>query len=162
MGFVSGDPTIRISYPYVFHPGVQVTVTEPGDSKWIYMMLPMPKGSLITDIKVAHHRTGIQSYVSHIRLVEQREPVTAEVVHDDKIAESVPSNSIISCACHVVARKSMMLKICMTFDNTDDMIEFGAVELQFIPDYEMANLPEEGNKKRKNQFLINRNLSEIF
>jgi len=150
MGFVTGDPTITIGYPFVFHPGVQVTVTEPGEAKWVYMMLPVPKGSLLTEIKVAHHRSGIQSHISHIRLVEQKEPVTAEVVHDDKIEKSRPSISVISSACHVVVRKSILLKICMEFTNTDDMIEFGAVEVQFIPDYEMTNLPEEGNKKRKN------------
>jgi hypothetical protein len=156
MGFVTGDPTIRISYPFVFHPGVQVTVTEPGDAKWIYMMLPVPKGSLLTEIKVAHHRSGIQSHISHIRLVEQREPVTAEVVHDDKIAESIPSISVVSSVCNVVAKKSILLKICMAFANTDDMIEFGAVEVQFIPDYEMINLPDEGDKKRKEDTLVYR------
>jgi len=108
LGFVSGDPTIRIGYPFVFHPGVQVTVSEPGNAKWVYMMLPVPKGSLITEIKVAHHRSGIQSRITHIRLVQQREPVAAEVVHDDSIAENIPSIYVISSSCHVIAEKSVL------------------------------------------------------
>lgn len=154
IGFVTGDPTIRIGYPFLFHPGVQITVTEPGEAKWVYLMLPVPKGSLLTEIKVAYHLSGIQSRISHIRLVEQREPVTAEVIHDDKIAENIPSISVISSACHVIAKKSMLLKICMEFTNTDDMIEFGAIEVQFIPNYEFVNLPDERDKKRKEDTLI--------
>jgi hypothetical protein len=154
LGFVTGDPTIRIGYPFVFHPGVQVTVTEPGDAKWIYMMLPLPKGSLITGIKVAHHRSGIQSNITHIRLVQQREPVTAEVIFDDRIGKDIPSLSVINSTCYVVAEKSTMLKICMDFSNTDDMIEFGAVEVEYIPDYE--KMPDEGEKKRKEDAQIYR------
>ena len=59
IGFVTGDPTINLGYPYISHPGMQVTVNEPGDSKWIYMMLPVVSGSLITDIKISYHRVGI-------------------------------------------------------------------------------------------------------
>lgn len=154
IGFVTGDPTIRIGYPFLFHPGVQVTVTEPGDAKWVYMMLPVPKGSLLTGIKVAHHRTGIQSHISHIRLVEQREPVAAEVVHDDRLEQSIPSSYVISSPCHVIAKKSMLLKICMEFSNTDDMIEFGAVEVQYIPDFEPVDINDDKNKKRKEDTLI--------
>lgn len=185
LGFVTGDPTIRIGYPFVFHPGVQVTVTEPGDAKWVYMMLPVPKGSLITEIKVAFHRSGIQNYISHIRLVSQREPVTAEVVHDDKIETDSSSISVARSSCHVVVNKSIMLKICMKFANTDDMIEFGSVEIDHVPDYQKKLVAEEEDKacredtqiykynnkqsekqpsladlffqkKRKKQFLINR------
>lgn len=185
LGFVTGDPTIRIGYPFVFHPGVQVTVTEPGDAKWVYMMLPVPKGSLITEIKVAFHRAGIQNHISRIRLVAQREPVTAEVVHDDKIETDSSSISVARSSCHVVVSKSIMLKICMKFANTDDMIEFGSVEIDFVPDYQKNLVAEEEDKacrentriykynskqsekqpsladlffqkKRKKQFLINR------
>ena len=156
MGFVTGDPTISIGYLYVFHPGVQVTVTEPGDAKWIYMMLPLPKESLITGIKVAHHRSGIQSNITHIRLVQQMEPVTAEVMFDDHIEKDIPSLSVISSICHVIAEKSTMLKICMEFANTDDMIEFGAVEIEYIPDYEKIITPDEGDKIRKEDTLMYR------
>lgn len=151
LGLVSGDPTIRIGYPFMFHPGVQVTVSEPGNAKWVYMMLSVPKGSLVTEIKVAHHRSGIQSRITHIRLVQQREPVAAEVVHDDSIAENIPSIYVISSSCHVIVEKGVLLKICMEFANTDDMIEFGSIEVQYIPNYEKTTTSDEGETKRKEE-----------
>lgn len=155
LGFVSGDPTIRIGYPFVFHPGVQVSVTEPGDAKWVYLMLPIPKGSLITEIKVAYHRTDILSSISHIRLVEQREPMAAEVIYDEKISNALPSIGVIKSECHVTVKRSLILKICMAFTSTDAMIEFGGVEVEYIPDYEQQNLSEDdADKKRKEEMLI--------
>lgn len=145
LGFVTGDPSVRIDYPYVFHPGLQVTVNEPGDSKWIYMMLPVTRGSLITDIKIAYHRTGLQSHITHIRLVEQREPVSATVVHNEIIEEITPVTDVIRSACHVVVNHSILLKVCMDFADTDDMIELGSVEVRYIPEY--ASLPEHKRKE---------------
>lgn len=135
LGFVTGDPSIRIDYPYVFHPGLRVRVNEPGDSKWIYMMLPVGKGSLITDIQIAYHRTGIQSHVTLVRLVEQREPVSATVVYNEEIKKTIPATCIIGSACHVVVNNSILLKVCMDFANTDDLIELGSVEVCYIPEY---------------------------
>lgn len=145
LGFVTGDPSIRISYPYVFHPGLQVTVREPGDAKWIYMMLPVTRGSLITDINIAHHRTGLQSHIALIRLVEQREAVSATVVHDATIEKTVPAACIIGSSCQVVVDRSILLKVCMDFASTDDMIELGSVEVRYIPEY--TSLPEHKRKE---------------
>ncbi len=136
IGFVSGDPTIDLAYPYVFHPGMQVTVTEPGDSKWIYMMLPVVSGSLITNIKISYHRVGINNRILFVRLVEQGEPIFATVVHDDKLKENVPTSGIIQSPCRVLVKKSILLKVCMDFQNIDDMIEFGMVKIDYIPAFE--------------------------
>lgn len=163
VGFVTGDPTIKISSPYVFHPGVQISVTEPGDSKWIYMMLPLPKGSLIEEIRVAHHSSGIESRVTHIRLVEQREPVAAEVLFDHPIEEELPPHHVIKSTCRIVVEKSVLLNVCMEFSSIDEMIEFGSIEIQYIPEYEKKKTSEKGDYKRKEDRLIytlNQNHSE--
>ena len=136
IGFVSGDPTIDLAYPYVFHPGMQVTVTEPGDSKWIYMMLPVVSGSLITDIKISYHRVGIDNRILFVRLVEQREPISATIVHDDKLKTEQSSSGIIQSSCRVLVKKSILLKVCIDFQNIDDMVEFGLVEIKYIPSFE--------------------------
>ncbi len=154
LGFVTGDPTIRISTPFVFHPGVQITVSEPGDAKWVYMMLPLTKGSLIERIHVAHHRSGIESRVTHLRLVEQKEPVAAEVLFDYPVEQEISSHHIISSDCRVVVETSVLLNVCMEFTSSDDMIEFGSVEVQYIPDYEKKMTSEEGDKKRKEEKQI--------
>lgn len=135
VGFVTGDPTIELSYPFTFHPGMQITVTEPGDSKWIYMMLPLEMGSLITDIKIAHHRTGLNSYISLIRLIEQKEPISATVIYNEKFTNDIPSTCVISSGCNVIVGKSILLKVCMNFASKEDMIEIGSVEIRYIPSY---------------------------
>lgn len=135
VGFVTGDPTIKLSYPFTFHPGMQVTATEPGDSKWIYMMIPLPQGSLITDIRIAHHRVGLNSHISIIRLIEQKEPISATVIHDERFTNTVPSTCVIKTGCNVVVGKSILLKVCMNFASKDDMIEIGSVEVRYIPSF---------------------------
>lgn len=147
LGFVTGDPSIKIDYPYVLHPGLQVTVSEPGDAKWIYMMLPISRGSLITNIKIAHHRIGLQSHIMLIRLVEQREPIFATVVHNEVIEETVPDTSIIATSCRVVVENSILLKVCMNFASTDDMIELGMVEVSYIPHYTSLLRPKKRGVK---------------
>lgn len=147
LGFATGDLSIMISRPFLFHPGLQVTVIEPGDSKWIYLMLPLDRGSLITDIKIAHHRTGFQSHVTLVRLIEQHMPISATIVHDKTIDKTIPSTSVIDLACHVVVDNSLLLKVCMNFANTDDMIEFGSVEVRYIPDY--TSFMEKKKKDKK-------------
>ncbi len=156
LGLVTGDPTIKIGYPFLFHPGVQITVTEPGEAKWIYMMLPLSKGDLITEVKVAYSRTDMGSRISLIRLVEQRVPVSATVLHDEKIDKQTPSSFILSAPCRVSVKRSTFLKLCMNFINTDDMIEIGSIEIKYIPEYESIDYIEkieEKEEKRKMQAL---------
>ena len=147
VGFVTGDPTIELSYPFTFHPGMQVTVTEPGDSKWIYMMLPLQMGSLITDIKIAHHRTGLNSHISLIRLIEQREPISATVVHNEKFNNNMPSTCVISSGCNVIVSKSILLKVCMNFASKEDMIEIGSVEIRYVPSYVSLSVMDKNERK---------------
>jgi len=145
LGFVTGDPTIRFGYPYVYHPGLRVRVNEPGESKWIYMMLPLHRGSLITDINIAYHRTGIQSHISLVRLVEQRDPVSATVVHNQEVRDTIPATGVISSNSHVIVKHSILLKVCMDFASTDDLIELGSVEVCYIPEY--TSFVEEQKRK---------------
>lgn len=160
LGFVTGDTSIRISYPFLFHPGVQVTVTEPGEAKWIYMMLPVTRGSLITDINIAHHRTGLESRISIIRLIEQREPIVATVVHDGAIEKTVPSTCVVSTSCRVVVNRSILLKVCMDFADSDDMIELGSVEVRYVPEY--ASLPEAKKKEIEGKYIREESLAGLF
>ena len=42
---------------------------------------------------------------------------------------------IIHTGCSVIVRKSTLLKVCMNFSNTDEMIEIGSVEIRYIPSF---------------------------
>lgn len=136
IAFVTGDPTIKLGYPYVFHPGMQIRVNKEGDSKWIYMMLPLSSGDLITDIKIAYHRVGIENSIVMVRLVEQGEPISATVVHDEKTSSDLPATGVIHSSCSVLVKKSILLKVCLDIQNIEDMIEFGSVEIGYVPRFE--------------------------
>ena len=135
IGLVTGDPTIKISYPFVFHPGAQVTVTEPGDAKWIYMMLPLCKGDLITEIKIVYQRTDINSDLLLMRLIEQDKPTSATVLHNLKVKSEATGVITITSACHIEVKKSMILKLCLNFSTIHTLLEFGAIEVKYIPEY---------------------------
>lgn len=148
VGFVTGDPSIKLNYPFVFHPGLRVTVTEPGDNKWLYLMIPLSKGSLIKGINVACHSTGLESHINHIRLVEQREPISATVVFDERIEKEVSLNSsLIKTECNVIVNRSILLKLCLDFSDTTDILEIGSVEVKYIPKYEQSREFEKLEKK---------------
>lgn len=150
LGFITGDPTIKIGHPFVYHPGIHVTVTEPGNSKWLYMMIPVNKGSMITDITITHNRVGHNCRISLIRIVEQKEPNSATVVHNDKLDEERSSFTFIRSNCRVLVSKSILLKVCIDFPIVDERVEFGSVEIGFIPSFEKLSEME----KKENRMAI--------
>ncbi|WP_418893008.1 hypothetical protein [Limibacterium fermenti] len=154
LGLVTGDPTIKINYPFLFHPGVQISVTEPGEAKWVYLMLPLSMGDLITEVKIASFRSDMGSLISLIRLVEQRMPISATVLFDDKLDRENTSASVISTPCHVLVTKSIFLKLCMNFTSTEDIIEIGSIEVKYIPEYESIEYIEKKELKEEKQKML--------
>lgn len=109
--------------------------------------------------KIAYHIVGIQSYIPLVRLVEQREPIAATVLHNKVVDKPLPSSGIIKAECRAVVSKSTLLKICMEFENSDDIIEFGGgVEVNYIPHFNTQNIEEERKKIKKTRM----NRSSIF
>lgn len=151
IGFVSGDPTVRIGYPFVYHPGVKVTVSEQGEAKWIYMAIPLCKGDLISGIKVAYRNHGMSSGISLLRIVEQSEPVSATVVHNVELDRNTAGFTVFSSPCNIIVNSSAMLKLCMDFGDASDVIEIGSVEVRFIPGY--ADTTEQEDSKQSQAFL---------
>jgi hypothetical protein len=52
--YVTGDPTLRVSYPFVSHPSTIVACTTPGDYKWISMGLRLPPNVQIEEVIIAN------------------------------------------------------------------------------------------------------------
>ena len=82
-GFVTGDPSLRLSYPYVSHSNTIVTCTSPDDLKWISMDLRLPQNVSIGEIIVCYQVSNKKSFISQIRLTEMMTPDKAIVIHDD-------------------------------------------------------------------------------
>jgi hypothetical protein len=82
-GFVTGDPTLQISYPFLSHPGTVVTCTAPGDLKWVSMGLRLPPNAKIEDVIISYEVSSPGSFISQIRLADMTTPDHATVLHDD-------------------------------------------------------------------------------
>ncbi|HKV41590.1 MAG TPA: hypothetical protein VJX67_20465, partial [Blastocatellia bacterium] len=81
--YVSGDPTLRLSYPFALHPSTIVTSTTPGDIKWVSMGLRVPPNVNIEEVIICYQVSNPRSFISQTRLVEMTLPDHATVVHDD-------------------------------------------------------------------------------
>lgn len=153
IGFVTGDPTIKISAPFVFHPGTQVTVTEPGNAKWIYIPLPLCKGDLITGISVVYNKTDMNTDVALVRIVQQESPVLATVAYSQKTHCEATGVITLNGSCQVEVKTSVLLNLCLDFASAADMIELGAVEIHYIPEYTFPEVKDESSlplsKRRK-------------
>jgi len=81
--WISGDPTLRLGYPSVQHPAVEITATAPGDLKWVFVGLRLPTGILIKAVRVCYQLSSKKSFISQVRLTEMQAPDVALVRHDD-------------------------------------------------------------------------------
>src|SRR5271166_4284835 len=126
--FVSGDPTLRISYPYVSHPGAVVTCTEPGDLKWVSMGLRLPPDRQIGEVVICYQVSNAGSFISQVRLAEMTTPDHATVIHDDAthLASTAPT-SYASVVPGLVPSGAVTLELRLNFQNTSDEIMLGAV-----------------------------------
>jgi hypothetical protein len=131
-GFVTGDPTLKISYPFVSHPGVVVTCTAPGDLKWVSMGLLVPPNAKIENVIIAYEVSSPQSFISQIRLAEMTTPDHASVLHDDPTPlQSTSPTSYTSHVGGLATEGAVTLGLRLNFQNTSDEIRLGAVGVTF-------------------------------
>src|SRR5215471_401034 len=81
--YVTGDPSLEISYPFVSHPSTIVSCTAPGDFKWVSMGLRLPPDAQIGEVIICYEVSNARSFISQVRLVEMTTPDHAAVIHDD-------------------------------------------------------------------------------
>ena len=81
--FVTGDESLRIAYPSVTHPAVEVKATTAGDLKWISLGLKIAPFREIIAVHVCYQLSNSRSFISQIRLAEMQTPDHAVVHHDD-------------------------------------------------------------------------------
>jgi len=132
--YVSGDPSLQLSYPYVLHPATEVKCSSPGDLKWIYMDLPLPLGAKIEAVNLCYQVSNPRSFISQIRLTEMSTPDTAYVRHDDPtdLTSTRP-------ACYMskvggggfVPKSAVMLQLRLNFQDPTDKITLGGLSITF-------------------------------
>jgi Pectate lyase superfamily protein len=87
VGIVTGDRSVRVTYPSVSQPHVTVSVREPGDFKWLYLPISIPVGRHINALRVCYRIVqaahSSRTIISQLRLAEVRESDEVLVRHDD-------------------------------------------------------------------------------
>jgi parallel beta-helix repeat protein len=134
-GFVTDDPSLRLSYPYVSHSNTIVTCTSPGDLKWISMDLRLPQNVNIGEIIVCYQVSNEKSFISQIRLTEMMTPDKAILIHDD--GTDLKDMSPICYTSHVGGKvpslgSAVTLALRLNFKNTTDKIMLGAVGIKVL------------------------------
>jgi hypothetical protein len=126
--YVTGDPSLRISYPFVSHPSTVVTCISPGDLKWVSMGLPLPPNVQIKEVIICHQLSNSQSFISQVRLAEMTTPNQAVVRHDDPTdLKSTSPTSYSSKVANFTPSAAVTLELRLNFHNTTDRIMLGAV-----------------------------------
>jgi|GEM_PF-3065100 len=152
-GWVSGDPSLVISYPFVSHPDTIVTCKSIGDFKWISMGLRLPEGVSIEDVIICYQVSNARSFISQVRFAEMRTPNQAIVIYDDGThLQSIQPTCYTS---HVggtvpASGSSVTLELRLNFQVAADQIRLGAVGIKIqppviVPSYTRASLPPAGN-----------------
>jgi hypothetical protein len=137
--YVSGDPSLEISYPFVGHPNTIVTAKAPGDLKWISMGLRLPPNVSIEEISVCYQITSKspidqpQSFISQVRLIEMDRSDQALVIHDNptdlKSASPVCYTSNVGGKVPTPGR-AVTLALRLNFQQIADQILLGAVGIK--------------------------------
>jgi hypothetical protein len=130
--YVTGDPSLQLSYPYVLHPATEVKCSSPGDLKWIYMGLPLPMGAKIEEVNLCYQVSNPRSFISQVRLTEMSTPDTAYVRHDDPTDLTSTSP-----ACYMskvggfVPKSAVMLQLRLNFKDPTDKITLGGLSITY-------------------------------
>ena len=132
--FVTGDPTLRISYPYVAHPSTEVSCTAPGDFKWVSLGLQLPPDVYIDEIIVYHEVSNERSFIAQVRLAEMTSPQSATVIYDDPshLTSTTPASHS-SPVGGYVPTGAMTLELRLNFQDTNDKVFLGAVAVKIRP-----------------------------
>jgi hypothetical protein len=126
--YVTGDPTLRVSYPFASHPSTIVTCTTPGDFKWVSMGLRLPPNVQIEQVIICYEVSNSCSFISQTRLAEMTTPDHANVVHDDPThLTSTRPTSYNSAISGLIPTGAVTLELRLNFQHTNDEILLGAV-----------------------------------
>lgn len=130
--FISGDATLTLKYPSAQSAGLEVSCKSAGSLKWIVLPVPVIKGDAIQEIVLNYRVTNSRSYISQIRLIEQNNPDSATVRHDDTTdLKSVAFQTYVSSVSGLKVSYSILLMLRFHFANTNDKIKIGGIEIGY-------------------------------
>lgn len=147
--YVSGDPSLKVSHPFLNHPNTIVTLVNKKDVglHWISMSLPLPPNVDVQEVIVCYQVSNAQSFISHIRLVEMTTPDKALVRYED--STGLKNNTPVCYSGRVggfVPVAAVTLDLGLEFQSTNDRIMLGAVGVKIQPTEGRVNILAFGAK----------------
>jgi hypothetical protein len=135
-GFVSGDPDLTLTMPFVLQPNLSVKSRVAADLKWIEVSVPFisPLPSPFDGVVVCYSAPNQGTFISQIRLAEYIGPAFATVKHDDGTdLTSTTDTCFFSPVANYTPAGAVNLSLRLNFANPAHIINIGAVVLHFKP-----------------------------
>jgi len=126
--FVTGDNTLKITYPQGPNSDTVITCPSTGNKKWISMALRLPQEVSIEQLFICYKVANKNSYISHTLLQESKEPgQSTNLYHDPTDLKATASSIHQSDVGGVVPSSAVTLFLRLEFQNANDKIMLGAV-----------------------------------
>jgi hypothetical protein len=113
---------------------IRITSSRVGDLQWIDLPLSIPSNVSIQKVIVCYQLSNARSFISQVRLSEEREPPGAVVRHDD--GTDLKSTTAVCYESHVKSLKpkgAITLSLRLNFMDSADHIDIGAIGLLLRP-----------------------------
>jgi hypothetical protein len=132
--FVTGDPSLQISYPSDSDPNTILTSTVTGGSKLISMGLRLPPNVKIEEVTICYQVSNSDSFISQLRLVEMDTPDHAVVRHTDETdLKSTSPERYSSKVAGFVPTAAVSLELRLHFQDNSHQVLLGAVGITLEP-----------------------------
>jgi hypothetical protein len=113
---------------------LRVSSSQAGDLQWLSLPLIVDDNLAITGVTVCYELSNERSFISQIRLSEEKEPPSATVMHDDGTdLTSTTSECVESAVTNYQPGGAVTLSLRLNFGNGGDRIYIGAVGLMVGP-----------------------------
>ncbi|MBD1847596.1 hypothetical protein H6F89_30190 [Cyanobacteria bacterium FACHB-63] len=134
-GYVTGDPSLELSYPFDDHPWTLVKAKTTTGVKWISFPLGLPEGLRIESVTIGYEVSDAASFISQVRLTGMGAPNQATVIHDDPTAlNSTTATTHVSMVGKATsAGNAVTLHLGLSFQSTAHSIKLGALGVSLAP-----------------------------
>jgi hypothetical protein len=132
--YVTGDPRLRLSYPFAGHPSMVVTAKSRGENMWVAMGLHLPPRVSIDEVSICYQVSQQRSCITAVRLSELDIPDYPIVRHlDTSPLNGTTSQCYRSTVNGFVPALAIVLELRLRFEHTKDRIMLGAVGIKIGP-----------------------------
>ena len=111
--WITGEPSLNVSYPQFAHPDTAITSAQQGAGRWVYLSLPLPSGTKVDAVTVCYDLDEPTTFISQTRLTDMKTPDFATVVFDDPTDQTSTTPTCYSLKTKVVTQNGLALQLLL-------------------------------------------------